>query len=190
MERQQGIVVRWEPDRGFGLIESGPDTYLFHKTGMSPDSRFEDARPGQVVTFHAHLDLRGRHLAFDVRLAVTTAPATLAVLPTSRPTPIGTATVASSPSWNAGGFEAVAAAVRRLLEGLPAGRSVTVDQVVEDCGAQRKDVVQAMQLCEKAGIGRFIAGRRGHPSRFQKALSAFQHAAQATQAAGAMASRV
>src|SRR5688500_7458445 len=70
MDRKEGIVARWKPDRGYGFIAAGEETYVVHRTFMSPGSKCEDARPGQRVTFSPHRNARGLD-AFDVRLEET-----------------------------------------------------------------------------------------------------------------------
>jgi len=64
--------------------------------------------------------------------------------------------------------------VRDLLSQLLAspGESLTVDEVVEMANSNghptlsRAEVVEEMKRLESNGLGRFIAGRRGHVSRF------------------------
>lgn len=52
-------------------------------------------------------------------------------------------------------------------EALEAGINV-VDQIVELTGQNRFDVIAAMKRFEKKGMGKFVVGRKGHPSRFEQ----------------------
>ena len=58
-------------------------------------------------------------------------------------------------------------------EALAAGINV-VDQIVELTDQTRFDVIAAMKRLEKRGQGKFVVGRKGHPSRFE---SFTEHAA-------------
>jgi len=51
-------------------------------------------------------------------------------------------------------------------EALAAGINV-VDQIVELTDQTRFDVIAAMKRLEKRGMGKFVVGRKGHPSRFE-----------------------
>jgi cold shock CspA family protein len=177
MERQPGRVVQWVPERGFGFIESAGETYFFHRTYMA-DSRFEDARPGTRVSFEPYVDAQGRLRAFGVRLEVVGGhgePVAPTVTPPSGALTDAPAFTAELPRVDVP--QTVDVVVRQHVEALPPGGVVTVDEIVRGTGLPRNAVVRQLQSCEEAGVGRFIAGRRGHPSRFQKALPMFPRAA-------------
>ena len=52
-------------------------------------------------------------------------------------------------------------------EAIEAGITL-VDQIVELTGQNRFDVIAAMKRLEKRGAGKFVVGRKGHPSRFEQ----------------------
>ena len=52
-------------------------------------------------------------------------------------------------------------------EAIEAGITL-VDQIVELTGQNRFDVIAAMKRFEKKGMGKFVVGRKGHPSRFEQ----------------------
>lgn len=56
-------------------------------------------------------------------------------------------------------------------EALEAGINL-VDQIVELTGQSRFDVIAAMKRFEKKGMGKFVVGRKGHPSRFEAFVEA------------------
>jgi len=67
------------------------------------------------------------------------------------------------------------AAARTLLDhfaGRQRGRNVTeVDSLMESTGLDRWEVIHVLKALDEAGCGQFLAGRRGHQSRFQWAVS-------------------
>jgi cold shock CspA family protein len=171
MDRKEGIVVRWKPDRGYGFIEGGEETFFFHRTFMSPGSKFEDARPGQRVTFWPHRNARGLD-AFDVRLEerapnVQASSASDMTIDNQAPTSMEVVT-REQPRAFAASFDEPAETVRNRIETLAPGGTVTVDAVVKESGPQRIAVVREMQRWAAAGLGTFMVGRRGRPSRFIK----------------------
>lgn len=55
----------------------------------------------------------------------------------------------------------------RLTKLLKQSGGYTVDKIMESTEAPRTEVIELMHALENAGAGKFITGRRGHPSRFE-----------------------